>query len=756
MTPSPTPTSCAVFLSYASQDAEAARCLCDALRASGIEVWFDQSELVGGDAWDAKIRQQISTCALFVPVISANTQARLEGYFRIEWKLAAQRTHAMAEAKPFLLPVVIDATRDAEAHVPSEFKTVQWTRLPDGGAIEAFCARVRTLLGGEVARVSRPVSAELTSREIRAAPKVGRRVSAAAWIGLAALAVVAAFLSFRPGPNAGAETRAPTTAPAPTPPAISEKSIAVLPFANLSEDKDSRIFADGVHEDILTNLGLVRELRVIPRTSVEQFRDTKKTTRQIGAELSVAYLLEGSVRRAGNTVRVTGQLIRAATDEHLKVWRFDKELKDIFAIQSAIATEIAMALHTVLSPQERKLVEAAPTSNLEAYELFLQARDIGNRNTEGGSSLRAREKLLEQAVNLDPAFGVAWAQLSAVDSVLYGTAYSMTQVRRARAKEALDTAQRLIPGSPEFRLSSGTYFAFVERNSARATEEFKKAMELAPSAPDAHRAMIDVQCQQGLWRVAMQTAYDVEKMDPGNPQSALTIYTLALSGRRYAEAEAALRRAETRGATELAFDKLLVAFMARGEVPPTPLPAVAYRSHLRELELMCGQTLGVTRAGSPTQEAFVLAAAGDGAAARALLNRPSTQAYLRKNDDEPNNAAAWSNTAVIEALRGNREEAMRRINRALELTPDSLDHGGAAMMRANYVLVLAWTGDKEGALRECAAVLRRPFARDATINDAWIRFHVHGMRHHPAYAPLRGDPRFEALLNDPKNNAPLF
>ncbi len=139
----------AVFLSYASQDAEAVRRIAEALRAAGVEVWFDQNELVGGDAWDAKIRGQITSCALFVPVISAATQARREGYFRIEWKLAAQRTHAMADGTPFLLPVVIDDTRDAEALVPGEFRAVQWTRLPDGETSAGFCARMNQLLGGE-------------------------------------------------------------------------------------------------------------------------------------------------------------------------------------------------------------------------------------------------------------------------------------------------------------------------------------------------------------------------------------------------------------------------------------------------------------------------------------------------------------------------------------------------------------------------------------------------------------------------------
>jgi tetratricopeptide (TPR) repeat protein len=139
----------AVFVSYASQDAEAAQRLCGALRSVGIEVWFDQSELAGGDAWDAKIRGQVRTCALFMPVISAATQARREGYFRIEWKLAAQRSHAFADGTPFLLPVVIDATRDPEALVPDEFRAVQWTRLPAGDAGPAICARIKRLLATE-------------------------------------------------------------------------------------------------------------------------------------------------------------------------------------------------------------------------------------------------------------------------------------------------------------------------------------------------------------------------------------------------------------------------------------------------------------------------------------------------------------------------------------------------------------------------------------------------------------------------------
>lgn len=143
----------AVFLSYASHDAEAAKRICNALRAAGVEVWFDQSELVGGDAWDQKIRKQIKDCALFVPLISAATEARAEGYFRIEWRLADRRMEAMGKAKTFLLPVCIDDTRDSEADVPDSFTAVQWTRLKDGEPTPAFVARVQKLLAGGVATI---------------------------------------------------------------------------------------------------------------------------------------------------------------------------------------------------------------------------------------------------------------------------------------------------------------------------------------------------------------------------------------------------------------------------------------------------------------------------------------------------------------------------------------------------------------------------------------------------------------------------
>jgi hypothetical protein len=262
----------AVFLSYASQDAEAARRICEALRAVGVEVWCDQNELVGGDAWDAKIRGQIAACALFVPVISAATQARGEGYFRIEWRLAAQRTHAMADDTAFLLPVVFDETRDAEARVPAEFKAVQWTRLRpamrdsggplrqaqggplrqaqggqarDDASVAAFCARVSEMLAGEARAYARPVRAPVRAAT---APSHGRarwRFGALAWAGLAVVVALglAGWLAMRPTSRPSAVATAHSTATSP----LSEaQQLVVKITAIVDREADAALSAAGM------------------------------------------------------------------------------------------------------------------------------------------------------------------------------------------------------------------------------------------------------------------------------------------------------------------------------------------------------------------------------------------------------------------------------------------------------------------------------------------------------------------------------
>ncbi|MSU49253.1 MAG: TIR domain-containing protein [Opitutus sp.] len=591
------PASKAVFVSYAKEDATAAKRICGALRDAGVEVWFDQNELVGGDAWDAKIRGQIGACALFVPVVSAATQARREGYFRLEWKLADERTHLMAEGTPFILPVVIDETKDREALVPKSFLAVQWTRIGSADSLTAFGERVKTLLVGDAeVRASSPATAT-NAGGTHALP--GKSVRQP-WLvtAIAGLVILGILAFWRPWNSPPAPAM---SAPAAKPPLdlastaglakADAKSIAVLPFSNMSDDKDANaFFADGIHEDILTNLANIAELKVISRTSVMQYRDTKLPLRKIAQDLGVAYVLEGSVRRDGAQVRVTGQLIRAATDEHVWAKNYDRELKDIFAIQTALATEIAGALHSVLSPQEKTLIARVPTASLDAYDLFRKVREVRNRLGTSVESLREQEQLLERAVAIDPRFGLACAKLAWVRSFRSATIGGGDDTRAAGAREAVEKAKAIIPDSPEFFLGRGWFLYFVEKDHGGAFAEFQKAAELSPSFAEARYALAMVYRRQGLWRETLQTLHEVERIDPANPEYAQEIAVTALSGRRYAEAEVALRRALALGRTGSMVNSLRahLPFMSRGELPSDELVAELPGTARSDYDLMRG------------------------------------------------------------------------------------------------------------------------------------------------------------------------
>ena len=303
----------AVFVSYASEDAEGAQRLCDALRAGNIEVWFDRSELRTGDAWDQKIRREIRDCALFVPLISANTQNRTEGYFRLEWKLAVDRSHLMAAEKAFLMPVVIDATPQAEALVPDRFRDVQWTSVPGGAATPPFVERITRLLDHPLAARSGVTSPAPAGRS----PSSAR--SATLWIATGLVAASIIYLTINahsPRPKIPAASAA---APPAAPLVIAEKSIAVMPFIDLSETKDQEYFSDGLAEELLDLLAKTPGLHVIARTSSFSFKGKSDDIPTIGAKLKVANILEGSVRRSGEHLRVTTQLVRSDTAEHLMV-----------------------------------------------------------------------------------------------------------------------------------------------------------------------------------------------------------------------------------------------------------------------------------------------------------------------------------------------------------------------------------------------------------------------------------------------------
>jgi len=410
----------AVFLSYASQDAEAALRICEALRAAGIEVWFDQSELRGGDAWDRKIRNQIRDCALFIPIISAHSEARLEGYFRREWKLAADRTHDMADEKPFLVPVVIDGTSERGASTPERFHEVQWTRLPDGATSPEFIERIARLLsastengGGDTAAVSK------TSIRNRAA---ARRIPVASML----LAVCAVFalgyflidrlvLSKHSGEiGQVAASAAPSDSPVPA--AVSEKSIAVLPFVDMSEKHDQEYFSDGLSEELIDLLAKVPDLRVPARTSSFYFKGKPTQIADIAKALNVSNVLEGSVRRAGSAVRITAHLIRVNTGYDVWSQTYDREIKDIFKVQDEIAGAVVQSLKLQLLTNTST---ADRTANMDAYPLLLQGRYLNDQGSE--ADFRNAIRALQRAVSLDSSYAAAWAELanSYVDLSVY-------------------------------------------------------------------------------------------------------------------------------------------------------------------------------------------------------------------------------------------------------------------------------------------------------------------------------------------------
>ena len=334
----------------------------------------------GGDAWDQKIRHQIKDCALFVPLISAHTEARPEGYFRLEWHLADQRTHLMSRTKAFVVPVVIDDTPDASAEVPESFSSVQWTRLPAGETHASFCERIVALLV-DAHHTPHPHAAATSG----AAPSQRSRRPYLIAAVVAAL-LVTATLALRPWqiitPKPNGDAVAPSVSESATN-ETPERSIAVLPFADMSEKHDQEYFSDGLSEALTDMLTKVAELRVPARTSSFYFKGKNEKLATIARELRVAHVLEGSVRKAGNRLRITAQLVRVDNGYQLWSETFDRDTHDIFKVQDEISAAVVSALKVKLAVGPQGL-SSRGTASTEAYTHFLMGQNFFNRYTDEG------------------------------------------------------------------------------------------------------------------------------------------------------------------------------------------------------------------------------------------------------------------------------------------------------------------------------------------------------------------------------------
>ena len=542
-----TESSKAVFLSYASQDTQAALSLCDALRVAGIEVWFDQSELRGGDAWDQAIRKQIKTCALFIPVISRNAHERVEGYFRLEWKLGVDRSHLISADQAFLLPVVIDDTPDDDERVPDRFREVQWTRLPAGQHAQAFAERVQRLLSGEPRRRSTGPESATARVPIAGGPVLPWWRSKAAFLSaIVVIAVISGYLAAnrlvfsKRGEARTAPTPAASSSPAPAP-AFSPPahSIAVLPFVNLSGDKDQEYFSDGLTEELLNSLAEIEGLQVAARTSAFSFKGQDKDIGTIARRLNVGAVLEGSVRRSAHTIRISAQLINATTGFHLWSKTYDRDLGDVLKLQTEIATAVASALKVTLLGDPASKIELGGTRNPAAFDTYLRGVRAYTSRHEA-KDLPAAIAAYTEAVRLDPNYALAYAARSLALSSYGAEAATGTAVRKAFGDAQADARQalRIAPDLAQAYLALGSV-AEDTLNFTQASDSYQRALVLAPGNAQVLRISGGFSASVGYFDAGVAATRHAVVLDPLARASYTALAQALYYARRYDEAVAA-------------------------------------------------------------------------------------------------------------------------------------------------------------------------------------------------------------------------
>ena len=370
-------------------------------------------------------------------------------------------------------------------------------------------------------------------------PYWSRRKFAAVMVSIAVAAgALYLFQHYRAKPDSATRSSAD-----PFPPeGISEKSIAVLPFENLSRDPDNAYFANGIQDEILTRLARIEDLKVISRTSTQRYKTSSGNLPAIAKELGVAHILEGSVQKAGDQVRVTVQLIRAASDAHLWAETYDRKLTDIFAVESDIAENIARALRAKLTPREQRAVTARPTENPAAYEAYLRGLALWNKLTAAPEDLLDTVTHLSQAVELDPKFVVAWSLLSVAHTLVYAEV-ERTPQRAVQAKAALEQAQRLQPDNEDVHFAEGIYRYRILRAYDEALASFEKARTGSANRVAAAEFSAYVKRRQGKWDDALRLHEEALELDPRNPPLLSEAAVTYRAVRRFQETDALLDRA---------------------------------------------------------------------------------------------------------------------------------------------------------------------------------------------------------------------
>jgi len=543
-----------------------------------------------------------------------------------------------------------------------------------------------------------------------------------------------------------------------------DKSIAVLPFENLSDEKENAYFADGVQDDVLTNLSKIGDLRVISRTSVMQYRGRPTNLREIGKALGVSNILEGSVRRSGNKVRVNVQLIDANTDEHIWANDYDGDVTDVFALQSDLAREIANALQAKLSPAEKSQMTRKPTENGEAYLAFVQAHDLSCA-MEDLTRLKQSEQLYQRAIELDPNFALALARYSQLESWMVRT-HDASSDHREKARTLAERALQLQPELPEARLALGFSHYYGDNNYEAALKEFEIAKRGLPNEPEVYLAIGAIQRRQGKW--AESTA-NLEKAARLNPKDTWPLHNLALNYQMQRDFDAANKTVDRAlqinpqaiGLWEI---KVKLAIAEKGDFSvyeqamekgksfnvsdEQRLQLIGNEANLLLLQRKYDQLLQLgekfpddsfaAAPGSLAMKYFAIGIAkkglGDDTAARTALVKAKNilEAQLKQ---KPDDADLHVGFAKILAWLGEKDAAIAEAQRAVDLRPESKDAFQGPEITEQVAQVYTILGDNARAIELLDTLLSRP--SEVTL---------HALKVNPAWDPLRNDAGFQALF----------
>ena len=545
---------------------------------------------------------------------------------------------------------------------------------------------------------------------------------------------------------------------------IPVKSIAVLPFQNLSPDPQNAFFADGVQDEILTNLARIGDLKVISRTSVMQYKaGTARNARTIAQALGVSHLLEGSVQRAGGKVRISAQLIDARNDTHLWAQTYDRNLADVFGIQSEIAKAIAQELQVKLSPSEKNAIERPPTSDLASFDLYAHAKAILQGSLLHRDDLLHAIDLLDQAIARDPAFFLAYCEVASAHGHLYFFAFDHTTQRISLAEAAVRQAEHLRPDAGETHLARAEFLYRCRTDYEKAGAELELARHALPNRSEVFELLGYIDRRQGRWDDSTRSLEKALQLDPRNFNILQQIAGNYQQLRRYADMVAVLDRAlvlhpedsvtrvfrgfalldwradsrplhetihkilsENPGAAEQMADAWFL--MAICERDPNEIS--------QALKAVPREGLSNEGVNFPKSWCEGLAAhlMGDTPGARVAFARAHSE-LERSIGEQPDWGPAWCVLGMIDAFLGHKADAIREGRRALELLPVEKDPINGALLMKYLAFIYAWTGDHDRAIDQLKTTLQRPV--DLSYGE---------LRLYPHWDPLRGDPRFEKLV----------